>query len=133
MAFTTRWHARHASAANCPCSGSGSNALQKANNPSPKNLLTYARRSVSSWAIADMYILSVATTASEPNCSLMVVNPARSPNRMVAVRCSPRMDKASGLAAKRSTSCGLTRARNWRVMRAFSRWFTTAAVETLAA
>ena len=83
--------------------------------------------------MADMYRLSVATTASDPSFSLMVVKPARSPKRMVAVRCWPRMESEFGSAASRSTSCGLTRARNCRVMRAFSRWFTTAAVETLAA
>ena len=83
--------------------------------------------------MADMYRLSVATTASDPSFSLMVVKPARSPKRMVAVRCWPRMESEFGSAARRSTSCGLTRARNCRVMRAFSRWFTTAAVETLAA
>ena len=76
--------------------------------------------------MAPMYRLSVFTTSGPPSCSLMVVKPARSPNRMVVSRSTPPIESAFGFSASRSTSCGLTRARNCFCMRSFSRWLITA-------
>ena len=73
-----------------------------------------------------MYKFNVLTTAGPPSTSLMLVNPAKSPNKIVASRSTPPMESALGFSDNISTNCGDTRARNCLVTRCFSRLVITA-------